>query len=696
MTSQYADLEIGLHRQNRKSCVVEMRFSADDRLETRGPLRVALDLERLRERMYEPDAYGKILTESLFGLRGENEVRQAFEHARSYAQHHDVPLRVRLLVGPTASELHAVWWETLRDPQDGTALLTDESILFSRYLASLDWRPVGVRPHSELRALVAIANPSDLAEYEPGGRTLPPINVAKELERIERAMGRMPITPLASAGAATLARVVDGLRQGHDTLFLLCHGYLADGEPQILLEDETGKAHQVPGIELVDALRDLPRPPRLVVLASCQSAGDGAGTSSADRGALAALGPRMAEAGVPAVLAMQGDVSMETTAQFMEVFFTQLNQDGQIDRALAVARRAVKHRRDWWAPVLFMRLRSGRVWYVPGTGGGQPGQSWDKWPALLNDIHRGRCTPVLGPALTDSILGSRQEIAQGWASQYNFPMAPHHREDLPHVAQFLAVNLNYQFPRDELKAYGERDLRRRYARHLPPAARDWPLEELIKAVGRYRRQIDQFEPHAVLARLPLKTFVTTHPSDLLADALTAEGKDPQVELCQWHEEATWPESIFDDPITLYEPSDTRPLVYHLLGHLQELDTLVLTEDDYFDYLIGVTRNEKLIPPTVRRALTDAGLLFLGFRLDDWDFRMLFRSILSLEGRRWNRYTHVAAQIDPEEGRTIEPERARRYLETYFSQPNQIRLSIYWGSVEDFIRELSLRWKRFKR
>ncbi|MGH8929757.1 MAG: CHAT domain-containing protein [Egibacteraceae bacterium] len=673
-----------------------MRFSADDRLETRGPLRVALDLEKLREQMYDVENYGKLLTDSLFGARGDNEVRHAFEQARRQAQLGGIPLRVRLLVGPTASELHAVWWETLRDPQDGTALLMDESILFSRYLASLDWRPIGVRPHSELRALVAIANPSDLAEYEPGGSTLRRIDVAKELERIERAMGRMPITPLASAGAATLARVVDGLRQGHDTLYLLCHGYLVDGEPQLLLEDASGRASQIPGVDLIDALGDLPRPPRLVVLASCQSAGDGPGTSSIDRGTLAALGPRMAEAGVPAVLAMQGDVSMQTTAQFMEVFFFQLNQDGQIDRALAVARRAVGNRRDWWAPVLFMRLRSGRVWYVPGTGGGQPGQSWDKWPALLNDIHRGRCTPVLGPALTDSILGSRQEIAQGWASQYNFPMAPHHREDLPHVAQFLAVNLNYQFPRDELKDYSERELRRRYARHLPSEARDWPLEELIKAVGRYRRKIDEYEPHAVLARLPLKTFVTTHPSDLLADALTAEGKDPQIELCQWQDEAKWPDSIFDDPTSQYEPSVTQPLVYHLLGHLQELDTLVLTEDDYFDYLIGVTRNEKLIPPAVRRALTDAGLLFLGFRLDDWDFRMLFRSIMSQPGRRWNRYTHVAAQIDPEEGRTIEPERARRYLESYFSQPNQIRLSIYWGSVDDFTRELSFRYKGSER
>jgi hypothetical protein len=112
---------------------------------------------------------------------------------------------------------------------------------------------------------------------------------------------------------------------------------------------------------------------------------------------------------------------------------------------------------------------------------------------------------------------------------------------------------------------------------------------------------------------------------------------------------------------------------------------VLTEDDYFDYLIGVTKNDALIPPVVRRSLVDGALLFLGFRLDDWDFRVLFRSIISREGsQRRNRYAHVAAQIDPEGGRILEPEGARRYLESYFQGTD---ISIYWGSAEDFIKEL---------
>jgi hypothetical protein len=176
---------------------------------------------------------------------------------------------------------------------------------------------------------------------------------------------------------------------------------------------------------------------------------------------------------------------------------------------------------------------------------------------------------------------------------------------------------------------------------------------------------------------------------MLAQALSEAGKDPQVELCRWNEFVEMLPSIYDDDPG-YRPSAERPLVYYLFGHLQEPDSVVLTEDNYFDYLIGVTRDKDLIPGVVRRALADTALLFLGFRMDDWDFRVLFRSLMSQEGRgRRSRYAHVAVQIDPEEGRIQEPERARRYLESYFQDAD---ISIYWGNVEDFVQELNRRWE----
>jgi CHAT domain len=103
-------------------------------------------------------------------------------------------------------------------------------------------------------------------------------------------------------------------------------------------------------------LSQLSELPSLIVLASCQSAGSGGS------GALAAVGPLLARAGVPSVLAMQGKISLVTAREFMGHFFTELRRDGQIDRAAAVARAKVRGRPDVWMPVLFTRLSSGRIW----------------------------------------------------------------------------------------------------------------------------------------------------------------------------------------------------------------------------------------------------------------------------------------------------------------------------------------------
>jgi hypothetical protein len=76
-------------------------------------------------------------------------------------------------------------------------------------------------------------------------------------------------------------------------------------------------------------------------------------------------------------------------------------------------------------------------------------------------------------------------------------------------------------------------------------------------------------------------------------------------------------------------------------------------------------------------------------MEDWDFRVLFHSIMSQEGgARLEQHSHVAAQIDPEEGLTLEPEGARRYFEGYFRKPHDV--SVYWGSVESFLTELHKR------
>jgi hypothetical protein len=181
-----------------------------------------------------------------------------------------------------------------------------------------------------------------------------------------------------------------------------------------------------------------------VVLASCQSAGKGAGD------VLSALGPRLTEIGIPAVLAMQANLRMDTAAKFIPLFFTELQKDGQIDRALSVARGLVREQPDWWVPALFMRLKSGRLWYTPGFADAKKG--FEKFPAQIQNLKSKHLTPILGPGLTEELLGSTQQTARAWAETFRYPMAPHERESLPQVAQFLTINQQKAFPYEDLMA----------------------------------------------------------------------------------------------------------------------------------------------------------------------------------------------------------------------------------------------------
>jgi CHAT domain/PAN domain len=354
-----ANLEVNVHRRDNGSYSIVLRCTppgGDVDISRVGEAQ--FDFERLRASELDTLPYATLLTNGLFK---DPAVALAFGEARSTAQALEASLRIQLGIESNAPELHNLHWETLLDPRDGSYLFAGEQVLFSRYLSSQDWQPVNLRPQTPVTALVVIANPANLSEFQ-----LMPVDVEGELKRAQTSMRGIGMTTLAAGGTATLNNLAGRLRDGgHDILYLVCHGSMVDGEPWLWIEDEAGKVARVGGANLVARLKELRQRPRLVVLASCQSAGNADRGNIGAGGALVSLGPRLVGAGIPAVLAMQGSVSMETVARFMPVFFHELLRDGQIDRAMAVARGAISDRPDFWMPVLFMRLKSGRIWDRP-------------------------------------------------------------------------------------------------------------------------------------------------------------------------------------------------------------------------------------------------------------------------------------------------------------------------------------------
>src|SRR5262249_21748642 len=155
-----------------------------------------------------------------------------------------------------------------------------------------------------------------------------------------------------------------------------------------------------------------------------------------------------------------------------------------------------------------------------------------------------------------------------------------------------------------------------------------------------------------------------NPDTLMADAITeaGEGQEPRVGTFDWSGQGDPTEETF--PLG-YKPNRQHPLVYHLFGTFPRRELVVLTQDDYFEYLIGASLNSKSIPAAVRKALNASSLLFVGFRLEDWKFRVLLQSIMNRSGHSLSAsagYNHVAVQLDPQAGGIQDPDTARSYLE----------------------------------
>ncbi len=281
----------------------------------------------------------------------------------------------------------------------------------------------------------------------------------------------------------------------------------------------------------------------------------------------------------------------------------------------------------------------------------------ENWKFLLGRIKAGKCTPFLGAGASSGAFPLGSDIAREWAKEYGYPL--NDSLDLARVAQFVAVTEDRMTPKDRIQEQFQA---------LPPP--DFASPD---------------EPHRVLADLPFPIYITTNYDNSIISALQNRQKDPKLELCRWNSYVRENEkSIFDiDPT--YMPTAANPLVFHFHGHHKMPESMVLTEDDYLDFLINISKDENLLPPCIRKAMTGSSLLFLGYKIADWDFRVLFRSIVGYLEKSLIR-KHISVQIAPDhEGIMIEQqENVQKYLERYYDR-DEVR--VYWGSFSEFAAEL---------
>lgn len=375
--TSYVELELSLSHLSGPNYRAECRFSDPtgqaDAFLVNG-LKVTLDGPRLLALASDPQGYGAALTGMLFA---EGQMREAWRHVQGYCEGANKTLRLRLRLDAQDGFLHSLRWETLQDPGSGVSLSRSGRVLLSRYIEGDGLARVVAPARSQLRTLLVVASPSNLKEYG-----LAPLDVEAEIALARRSLGPGQVVVIArAAGApATADRLAAALHEGHSVVYLVCHGLVRDDASLLFLENERGEAHVVDGqllVDQIDAVADGQRP-LLMVLAACHSSG-----ASHSEAVLGAMGPRLARSGVPAVVGMADRMPVSSADRFLPVLFAELARHGEIDRAVAVARVRLLDDHAWWQPVLFTRVRDGRIWRAASGQGLDP--AWRPGPTPFVD-----------------------------------------------------------------------------------------------------------------------------------------------------------------------------------------------------------------------------------------------------------------------------------------------------------------------
>lgn len=288
----------------------------------------------------DAERLGEALADALLG----GDIGAAYEHARSRAEHRGRGLRLSLSLADAPSLLSVPWEFLYRRP---------------RFLASQRRTPLvrlfdtgALEPppaiDDKVRILGVVASPSDLA----------PLDVDAERTRVEQALAAV-----VDAGSveldwlepATPRRLRQALRDGnYHVLHYVGHSdFTATGNGVLFLENGTdGRSVTVDDTLFANLLSDQ-NLLRLVVLNSCE----GARTTLTDP--YAGVATTLIQLGVPAVVAMQFEISDAAAILFAEELYTNLiGRQDPIDASVAEARKAIYTEVDkveWATPVLFVR-----------------------------------------------------------------------------------------------------------------------------------------------------------------------------------------------------------------------------------------------------------------------------------------------------------------------------------------------------
>jgi hypothetical protein len=345
----------------------QMRFPFDE-WELRDRLQ-ALEIALLRSggtrrRIASPEEhtvqdFGKGLFESL--LVGD--VRTRYEMSLGEARRQGKGLRLKLRIQP--SELAVLPWEFLYDARRDRYPSLSSNTPLVRYLdLSQPVEPLAVSP--PLKVLGMVTNPLGLE----------PLDVEHEKRLVEEAIkglreaGLLELTWLEGQTWRHLQRA---MRLGPWHVFhFVGHGGFdpATEEGALALSDDEGRMRLLRARGLAELLDDH-YPLRMVFLNSCE------GARGSESDAFSSTAATLVRRGVPAVVAMQYEITDNAAIEFSRDFYDALADGLPVDAAVTEARAAVSmdSALEWGTPVLYMHAPDGRVFDVAAPRVGPPRES---------------------------------------------------------------------------------------------------------------------------------------------------------------------------------------------------------------------------------------------------------------------------------------------------------------------------------
>lgn len=300
----------------------------------------------------------------LFSVLLDEGLRRDFLEIYLKAQQDSALLRVELDIDERQlPEIAALPWEFMYLPpcelHGALWLATAPDIVFSRRRAR--WHvpePTRLKAGERLRIAVAVSAPGDLG----------PVRYQPIIAALKEEMARTGQFEVLVEEAANRKSIDTLLKTKPHIFHFIGHGSLKDENNQdtgqVALVDSFGNAELVNADDFCELFTRFK--PGLVVLQTCESG------ALSDSTAFVGIASRVAQMNVPAVAAMQYEISNAAAQQFSLEFYRCLAGNEPVDKAVQEARRSMAlsspgyAARDFATPVLFMAVKEGCLFQFQG------------------------------------------------------------------------------------------------------------------------------------------------------------------------------------------------------------------------------------------------------------------------------------------------------------------------------------------